>query len=114
MRLEPNIILIALPLIVPFSSHRSFSPFVLKVDGELWGFVLLFPCLTRLWARSLFLPCLVFIFGFFLVSYFFSLLLWLCPSGFWVTLIALPMQTPKGHSYLLSLTHKEQVGRALT
>lgn len=80
MRLEPNITLIALPLIVPFSSHHSFSPFVLKVDGELWVFVLLFPCLTRLWARSLVLPCLGFFF--FLISYFFVIVALVALQGF--------------------------------
>lgn len=52
----------------------------------------LFACLTRLWARSLFLPCLVFIF--------FRSVITFCgcccgyPSGFWVALIAESTHAP--------------------
>lgn len=66
MRPEPNIILIALPLIVPFSSHRSA---LLYLSG--WGTVGFY---SFLFARALgkLFPCLVLI----LVGYF-LLLLWL-------------------------------------
>lgn len=99
MRLEPNIILIALPLIVPFSSHHSFSPFMYKWIGNCGVLrFCLFTCSTRLWARSLFLPSCILL----------SLLLWL-PFG----VLGYPTQTPKGLSYLLSLIQKEQAHCAL-
>lgn len=60
MRLEPNILLIALPLCFIFFWSFSFSSF--------YAFV---PCLfNRLWARSFFLPCSGFFFFFWQLIFF--------------------------------------------
>lgn len=76
MRLEPNILLIALPLCFIF----------------LFIFLLIlcfcfFAWLTRLWARSLLLP---WIFFFFLTVVTFLLLLWM-PLRVWVTLMCMSL-----------------------